>query len=110
MEAILLGADKVEVGTSALVSLGCIMLRKCHSPRSITPDSLIQPLTKIAAEKQIDAKTLARSVYVTLKLPCNLKIYIFYLFDQDALCEAGYVEVASGAVNLDYQEIESING
>jgi len=66
VEAILLGADKVEVGTSALVSLGCIMLRKCHSPRSITPDSLIQPIAKIAAEKQVDAKTLARSVFVNL--------------------------------------------
>ncbi len=39
VEAILLGADKVEIGTSALVSLGCIMLRKCHSPRFVTVDS-----------------------------------------------------------------------
>lgn len=29
-KAILLGADFVEVGSAALVSLGCIMIRKCH--------------------------------------------------------------------------------
>ena len=41
VDAILLGADKVEIGTSALVSLGCIMLRKCHSPRAVTPESFL---------------------------------------------------------------------
>ena len=29
-KAILLGADFVEIGSAALVSLGCIMIRKCH--------------------------------------------------------------------------------
>ncbi|EAS05778.1 glutamate synthase, putative (macronuclear) [Tetrahymena thermophila SB210] len=91
VEAILLGADKVEIGTSALVSLGCIMLRKCHSPRSISIDSLIQPLKKSAESKNIDVNLLARMVY-------------------DSLCEAGYVEVSTGAVTLDYQEMEERHG
>ncbi len=49
VKALLLGANEVELGTSILVALGCVMLRQCHRGRSVSVRDFEDILSKTQA-------------------------------------------------------------
>ena len=79
-----LGADRCEIGTGALIALGCRMLRKCHGSREISISDLRLALE---AERIDDAAQYAISIY-------------------DELSAAGYVDYKSGMILPAYKELE----
>ncbi|RAP34829.1 hypothetical protein DID77_00200 [Candidatus Marinamargulisbacteria bacterium SCGC AG-439-L15] len=88
VHAHLFGADKVEFGTSVLVALGCIMLRKCHSPRQVSPETFFKEFQKQYPEKEEPELTrIAKSVFIEM-------------------VRAGFINEDTSALTLRYQEIE----
>ncbi len=58
--ALALGSDRVEIGTEALVSLGCIMVRQCHKGRELTMQDLRSVFEmQFKTEKLLDTTVLA---------------------------------------------------
>lgn len=57
IKAILLGADSVEIGTSALITLGCSMIRQCHKDRIVTTKDIERHLKMtVVGNKHFDVK------------------------------------------------------